>query len=65
MPNAARTYARERSLAIALKIRWSRAIEEIVARLSRSFSTEWAHQDSNLGPADYEGKLKGRRFKLS
>jgi hypothetical protein len=24
-------------------------------RLSPSFSMEWAHQDSNLGPTDYEG----------
>jgi hypothetical protein len=22
----------------------------------------WAHQDSNLGPTDYEGKSKGRYF---
>ena len=25
----------------------------------------WAHLDSNQGPTDYEGKLKGRRIKLS
>ncbi len=26
--------------------------------------SECPHQDSNLGPADYEGKFRGRRFKL-
>ncbi len=25
----------------------------------------WTHLDSNQGPTDYEGKLKGRRLKLS
>jgi len=24
----------------------------------------WAHQGSNLGPSDYEGKLKGRRYRV-
>jgi hypothetical protein len=24
----------------------------------------WAHQASNLGPSDYEGKLKGRRYRV-
>ena len=25
----------------------------------------WAHQDSNLGPTDYESKSRGRRLRLS
>jgi hypothetical protein len=32
--------------------------------LHRNTLQWWAHQDSNLGPTDYERELRGRRFEL-
>jgi len=32
--------------------------------LEQSYKQWWAHLDSNQGPADYEGKASGRRFKF-
>jgi hypothetical protein len=56
MPDLPGLQARERGLrkAARTEIRWSWAIEAFRPHLSRSFSTEWAHQGLNPGLADYE-----------